>query len=302
LSSGAFSHTPQAQKFVANKVHVDAGLAKKVGQIASMPPGVFVQDDGSVLIDTGRVGDPCNPSPCPLMGTPRCVAVSSSTAKCIGPDSKSLVLRWSDPVDEDAVTSSAIAPDAAYDIRLVIVPSKNYDSTACSVSTLVPGQNACGASISAHDSAIVSSGKRGTGTAVLETSASDDATFKDYTYAVYAERLTVTPDATQILDTRYNLAVAGVKLVFYSDLNGAKLPEFVYTVPQGSSINTGNKKRFFFGCIRPNVIHMKAIDTRGAGFYGPADSIRGTGKLIDDPTLCDSLKNAVPAIVPGFQQ
>ena len=65
-------------------MHVDAGLARKVGQIANMPAGIFVQDDGSVLIDTGRVGDPCNPSPCPAMGTPRCVHVSSTTAKCIG--------------------------------------------------------------------------------------------------------------------------------------------------------------------------------------------------------------------------
>jgi len=63
LNSGAFSITPQAQKFV-KKIHVDAGLATKVGQITSMPVGVFVQDDGTLLVDTRRHVDPCNPSSC----------------------------------------------------------------------------------------------------------------------------------------------------------------------------------------------------------------------------------------------
>merc|ERR1719348_2734617 len=106
FNSGAFSITPQAQKFVAKKIHVDAGLATKVGHIASMPAGVFVQDDGSLLVDTSsRQIDPCNPNPCSAYsGTPRCIVVGSSTAKCIGPEKKRLEIRWTDPVDEAGVT------------------------------------------------------------------------------------------------------------------------------------------------------------------------------------------------------
>jgi len=104
LNSGAFSITPQAQKFV-KKIHVDAGLATKVGQITSMPVGVFVQDDGTLLVDTSRHVDnvdPCNPSPCSnTPGAPRCIVVGSSTAKCIGPEKKVIEIKWIDPADED---------------------------------------------------------------------------------------------------------------------------------------------------------------------------------------------------------
>jgi len=300
LTSGAFSYAPQTQKFVAKKVHVDAGLARKVGQIANMPAGIFVQDDGSVLIDTGRVGDPCNPSPCPAMGTPRCVPVSSTTAKCIGPDSKTLELKWSDPVDEPTASSQLQTADLEYDLDLILVPSKNYDSSACSDPKLTPGDSECGATVSADDKAKVTVGDRGTETAELKT-LTDGTTFKDYTYAVIAQRITASPNTAQIPDSDYNLAYAGLKLNFYSDLNGVRLPEFVYTVPQGDVINTANKDHFFFGCVRLNVIHLRALDTRGAGFYNTGDDVRGTGYNILDSELCDSLKNLVPAITPGFQ-
>ena len=78
--------------YILTQIHVDAGLATKVGQIASMPAGVFVQDDGSLLVDTSlRQIDPCYPNPCSATsGTPRCIAVGSSTAKCIGMNKYSL--------------------------------------------------------------------------------------------------------------------------------------------------------------------------------------------------------------------
>merc|ERR1711862_1058959 len=116
------------------------------------------------------------------------------------------------------------------------------------------------------DIAKVTVGDVGTETAELKT-LTDGTTFKDYTYAVIAKRVTGTPDAAQIDNSKYNLANARLKLNFFSDLNGVRLPEFVYTVPQGSVINVPNKLYFFFGCIRPNTIHLKALDTRGAGFY-----------------------------------
>merc|ERR1712025_21907 len=184
------------------------------------------------------------------------------------------------------------------------VPSKNYDSSACSsspFSELDHGESGCGVTVSADDTAKITAGFRGTETAVLKSSANDGTTFKDYTYAVYAKRKTGTPNPIQISDSKYNLAYAGLKLNFYSDLNGVRLPEFVYTVPQGSAINTTNKDHFFFGCVRLNVIHLRALDTRGAGFYNTGDDVRGTGYNILDSELCDSLKNLVPAITPGFQ-
>merc|ERR1711862_390231 len=150
------------------------------------------------------------------------------------------------------------------------------------------GSEACGVTFSADEKAKSS--------AVME-STTDGATFKDYTYAVIAENyMNYSPDTNHIPQSSYNLAYARVKLIFYSDLNGVKLPEFVYTVPQGSGINAADKKYFFFGCIRPNVIHLTTIDTRGAGFYSLSDHVRGTDKRITDPTLCPSLLNAVPAI------
>merc|ERR1712142_24174 len=217
FNSGAFSNTPQAQKFVAKKIHVDAGLATKVGQVASMPAGVFVQDDGSLLVDTSlRQIDPCNPSPCSATsGTPRCIAVGSSTAKCIGPEKKVLEIRWIDPADETGVVVKDITnppqcetqfsnpPGVAciietlanlpYDINLNIVPSKNYDGLSCSRQMLFRGDSLCGATISSDGTALATFG---TESAELSPSR-DGASFKDYTYAIYATRMSEAPDNQQ---------------------------------------------------------------------------------------------------------
>jgi len=323
FNSGAFSNTPQAQKFVAKKIHVDAGLATKVGQIASMPVGVFVQDDGSLIVDTSlRQIDPCNPNPCiATSSTPRCIPVGSSTAKCIGPEKKLLEIRWIDPADESGVvlkdtttpplceTPASSPPGVAcstitlsnipYDINLNIVPSKNYDGLSCSRQMLLRGDSLCGATISADGTALATFG---TESAELSSSR-DGASFKDYTYAIYATRMSEAPDNQQsqgasIADAAYNLAFSRLKLNLYGELNGVKLPEYVYTVPQGNPINSVNKFHFFFGCIRPN---FKGIDTRGAGFYDNGDNIRGTNVQVFDTGVCESLLNVEPAQIPGFQ-
>merc|ERR1712130_511526 len=129
----------------------------------------------------------------------------------------------------------------------------------------------------------------------------DGATFKDYTWAVYARRNSQRPfdqDPVTITDAAYNLAFSRLKLILYGELNGEKLAEYVYTVPQGNPINSGNKDHFFFGCIRPN---FKGIDTRGAGFYSTGDNIRGTNVQPFDTDVCESLLNVEPALAPGFQ-
>jgi len=305
LNSGTFSFTPKAQKFVAKKIHVDAGLATKVGQIATMPVGVFVQDDGTFLVDTGmRQVNPCNPSPCsPTSGTPRCIVVGPSTAKCIGPERKKLELKWMDPVNENGVivkpgTSPMTLADQEYDLDLIIMPSKNYDGSPCSIATLLPGASICGVTISTDKAALGS--VVGKETATLETT-SDDAKFKDYTYAIYAlNNYNLPPDhqdpPNQIDVSEYNLNKAGLKLNLYDDVNGVSSPAYVYTVPQGSTINSADKWWFFFGCIRPN---MKGLDTRGAGFYWCGDPVRGAGTACT-PGLCEALLNVVPALTPGF--
>jgi len=302
LTSGAFSFAPQAQKFVAKKIHVDAGLAKKVGQIATMPVGVFVQDDGTLLVDTSmRQVNPCNPSPCnPTSGTPRCIAIGSSTAKCIGPERKTLELRWNDPVNEDQVkvTSSGgtiTLVDQPYDVQLMINAMKNYDGPTCPVSAVA---SECGATILLDH--VAEGSVVGKETATLE-STTDGATFKDYTYAIYAEKRTFPPNnqnpPDQKTDADYNLANARLKLNLYGDINGVSHPEFVYQVPQGSTINPANKRVFFFGCVRPN---MKGLDTRGVGFYDYNDQVRGSGKTLFDAELCRALLNVVPAVTPGY--
>ena len=45
---------------------------------------------------------------------------------------------------------------------------------------------------------------------------------------------------------------------------------------------------------------MKALDTRGAGFYHPHDKVRGTSMGLYDKGLCSALLTAVPAVTPGF--
>jgi len=320
FNSGAFSNTPQAQKFVAKKIHVDAGLATKVGQIASMPAGVFVQDDGSLLVDTSlRQVDPCNPNLCSAYsGTPRCIVVGSSTAKCIGPEKRRLEIKWIDPVDEagvivkernNPVNCETSSPPAVpcnkitlvnleYDIDLRIVPSKNYDGSSCSIPTLDFGDSQCGVTISDNGEALGTT--FGTESAEL-ASTTDAATFKDYTYAIYAYRRTTRPDDQDPetkTDADYNLAYSRLKLNLYGELNGIDVAEYVYTVPQGNPINSGNKWIFFFGCIRPNY---KGIDTRGAGFYGSGENIRGTNAQAFSTAVCESLLNVEPALIPGFQ-
>jgi len=165
---------------------------------------------------------------------------------------------------------------------------------------LFPGDSACGVTISTDKAALGS--VVGKETATLETT-SDDVKYKDYTFAIYANNkmtsvsVPASQDPPNQIDySAYNLNKAGLKLNLYDDVNGVSSPAYVYTVPQGSTINSANKEVFFFGCIRPN---MKGLDTRGAGFYWCGDRVRGIGTACT-LELCEVLLNVVPALTPGF--
>ena len=100
INSGAFRYKPKGQRFRAKpvknlclswlllccvvvQVHVNAGLAGKVGEIATMPIGQYVQNDGSVLMQTSKKqSNPCSPNPCTNNNFPICEVVLDGTAKC----------------------------------------------------------------------------------------------------------------------------------------------------------------------------------------------------------------------------
>merc|ERR1712098_53434 len=115
-------------------------------------------------------------------------------------------------------------------IDLRIVPSKNYDGSSCSIPTLDFGDSQCGVTISDNGEAFGTT--FGTESAEL-ASTTDAATFKDYTYAIYAYRRTTRPDDQDPetkTDADYNLAYSRLKLNLYGELNGIDVAEYVYTV------------------------------------------------------------------------
>ena len=107
----------------------------------------------------------------------------------------------------------------------------------------------------------------------------DDGTNRlDYSYAVFAEQ--VTGD--------YNLKQGRLELtVFEETKDGYKAVQHI-TVPDGTSINKQAKAYHFFGCLRPDV---NKIDMNHLGFYLYNENIKNTGLNIQDPKLCEKLRN-----------
>jgi len=85
LKSGAFRHSPQGQKVVADQVHVDLGMATSTGDIITLAPGHSINTDGTILVETNSGQHPCASNPCARVfpkNEATCVAIDTTTAKC----------------------------------------------------------------------------------------------------------------------------------------------------------------------------------------------------------------------------
>jgi len=278
VSSGAFEYRPQGQNIRAREVDVIAGIANRVGEIIKLPLPVYVKKDGTLLVNVfgghrSNPRDACtrNPDPCSdFPARPRCVPLPGdvNTVKCMGPVTTKLQLRWTDPSQETSNYPNGL--------DLQLVPSK-YDGTGCpdTVGNIIPSQESmCGAAMG--EDKIASSSKYAVETAVLTTQP-DGSSPQDYSYAILAYQNS----------DRYNLNVGRVQLIVSDDTHGDMSAVQVITVPQGSVLNTNDKRVYFFGCLRAQT---NKIDLKNTGFYTRSDTIGHTGYDAYDLELCNALR------------
>lgn len=276
FKGGAFKHQPQGQKFVAKPIHVNLGLASKVGEIEVLPYGQHVQADGTVLVQTTGQADPCNPTPCSKFHLPRCVVVNDATAKCMGPEEYILQLVWKDPADDGRPNN----------LDLVLFPATHEGAPCPSQFMVSVGTAGCGATVSADAEHAYGIDEHAEETAILATNG-DGTKFQDYTYAVLAEH------------TDYNLNSGTPNLFVIDDDDDVIQRLIVPQYDQVTNINLLFKPYFFFGCWSSP---LRKMVTTGAGFYTDTDEVKynvgsqviNTGKTVDDPELCSILLAVQP--------
>ena len=89
FSSGAFSSPPQVQNVLAEKPHVDRGLAENVGDRVPLTHGHQFQElsNGTITVKTNPDHKhPCSPDPCrgifPAGVEARCQKIGDNQASC----------------------------------------------------------------------------------------------------------------------------------------------------------------------------------------------------------------------------
>jgi len=272
LLSGAFEYRPHGQKIVARKVDVDAGIAKRVGEVIKLSLVTYVKKDGPLLVQVGggnpaHPGDPCTRQldPCadfPLR--PRCVAihVESHYVKCVGPVKTTISLKFDDPIYND---------NEEHDVDLILVPTT--DGSFCSEdSRLSPGDVACGVTMDEDKEA---RNNKQTQNAVLSIP-------RDFTYAVLADN-----------DNRntYQLEAGSLQLTVKDDTYGYQRAVQILRVPEdgGNLINPNNKEYYFFGCLYP---HSNKIVIKKTGFYDTNSNVGHTGLGPLEAGLCKALQKS----------
>jgi len=276
--SGAFNLKPQGQKFRATEVHVNEGLARYVGEVATMPIGQHVQEDGSILIQTNGWRSPCDPNPCRSVRMPTCTVVNGVTAKCSRAQDYKLTLSYQAP------------PGSSYNsMFLILVPafhngsqplgcsrSGHVDSSGLDAWIYAREDQGCGVIPDpdyydyAYEDHVPN---RGDKTHIL-TTLDDGSKYQDYTFQVIAEY-----NNDYIDEGSPQLTV---------ELGGEV--KQVLSVPQDDGIvdvdSNDEVWYYFFGCFRPQ---LGIVDTRGAGFYYyEVDNTNGL-RIYFDYNLCKAL-------------
>ena len=100
---------------------------------------------------------------------------------------------------------------------------------------------------------------------------------RDFTYAVLAE--------TDNKDT-YNLKDGSLELIVRDDSYGDLRAVQILRVPEGPTINTNNKRYYFFGCLYP---HTNKIIIEKTGFYNRGSIVGHTGLGPLEAGLCEAL-------------
>jgi len=272
LFSGAFEYRPHGQKIVARKVDVDAGIAKRVGEVIKLSLATYVKKDGTLLVNVGggnpaHPGDPCTrqPDPCADFPTrPRCVAIHAKchAVKCVGPVKTTISLKFDDPNSRDHKKN---------DIDLFLVPSTSDGKTGPCKSVLGPGDDViCGVTMDKDKKAM---NNKKTETAVLSIP-------RDFTYAVLA--------APKLTNT-YKVEAGSLQLTVKDDTYGYLRAVQILRVPEdeGNLINPDNKEIYFFGCLYP---HTNKINIEKTGFYNFESKVGHTGLLPFAAGLCKALQ------------
>jgi len=270
LFSGAFEYRPHGQKIVARKVDVEAGVAKRVGEVIKLSLATYVKKDGTLLVKVGggnpaHPGDPCTrqPDPCAdFPNRPRCVAIHAKchAVKCVGPVKTQISLKFDDPNLHDHLDN---------DVDLLLVPTT--DGIFCADDHLLqPGDDACGVMMG-NDKKANADNRQRKETATLTNPS-------EFTYAVLAK----TKDKYD-----YNLKEGSLELIVKDDTYGNLRAVQIIRVPEGPTINTGNKEFYFFGCLRP---HTNKINMDHTGFYKHNSKIGHTGLGPTAAGLCKALQ------------
>jgi len=254
-------------------VDVDAGIAKRVGEVIKLSLATYVKNDGTLLVKVGggnpaHPGDPCTRQlhPCADFPTrPRCVAIhaKSHVVKCVGPVKTTISLKFDDPNYHDHQEN---------DVDLLLVPSTS-DGSVCDE---VPADGrlattdspACGVILGGIDKKANKNKK--TEVVILSYP-------RDFTYAVLAE--------TDNKDT-YNLKDGSLELIVRDDTYGDLRAVQILRVPEGPTINTNNKRYYFFGCLYPQT---NKIVIEKTGFYNRGSNVGHTGFGPLEAGLCEAL-------------
>jgi len=275
MRSGAFEYRPRGQKIVARKVDVDAGIAKRVGDIVRLPVPVFVKKDGTLLVSAPQENranphDACSihSNPCSVFPAKTiCSHFDDNLAECSGATNLKLRLSWIDPTEGD---------HSENDVDLGLIPTLNYDGSQCEDFVLVSGhpEAACGATMGADKKANFPN--KANELAFLGTV--DGTSRQDYSYAVLA----IQPNSY------YNLQQGRLQLTVFEEAKDGSYNAVQHiTVPYGTTINKQGKTFYFFGCLRP---YANRIELDFNGFYDVGQDIRNTGYTIGDSELCEKLR------------
>lgn len=274
LKSGAFRYKPQGQKFRASEVHVNEGLARSVGEVATMPLGQYVQEDGTILIQTSGGRSPCDPNPCPSVRMPTCTVVNGVTAKCSRSQEYKLTLTYEAPPGSSGNSMFLILVPAFHNGSQPLACSRtgHVDSSGLDAWIYAEEDPGCGVIPDpdyydyANEDEEPNMGDK---THIL-TTLDDGSKYQDYTYQVIAE---------------YNNDYADEGFpeltVEYGEVKQ------VLSVPQSvGGVDLDQPWYYFFGCFRPQ---LGIVDTRGAGFYYyEVDNMNGL-RIYFDYNLCKAL-------------
>jgi len=242
---GAFRNPSKGQRIRATQDLVDRGQAHNVGDIGVLPVGVYVQPDGTILVQTSsKRKNPCNPNPCSKVRLSQCDIVNGVTAKCSQHGNYELAFRWSYPEN--------------HDITFYLGPAY-HDGTSCPISPsyLAYGATACGAiggpdSWTSYGSGVTMAEETFELTQLEDDEAGLDSKYQDFTYQVY-----VSSSDSHISKGELVVSYEGeVKQIL-------KIPQYA-----------NGKEYYLFGCFRP-YYGGYYLDTRGAGFYDWDDVIIG---------------------------